>query len=146
MPCLPWVQVCRLIYREFNELADASARNALKRICSFYKELARMHTRNRRGPPAYLRIFVDGSHSKGIAASGWIIFGASEVTEVSIDVLASAASFCGELSKESRNDRVLPVWEPLVDASRHLGPSTIVNVELTAVEPVLDALQPLIQV
>ena len=93
--------------------------------------------------PRYLRIYTDGSHSNGLAAAGWVIFGAWDVEHFQEDDYRnSVADFCGSLQQlTAKYKLVMPQWQQLLSAGSYLGPSTIVNAEFAAIETGIDAVK-----
>ena len=92
-------------------------------------------------PPRYLRVFTDGSHCEGIAASGRVILGAWDFSEFPCDDgWKYTANLCGSFEgMAAHQNLVLPTWEPLLTAGQYLGSSTIVNAELAAIEMAMKA-------
>eukprot|EP00973_Karenia_brevis_P036661 5051885-Karenia_brevis.AAC.1 len=74
-PRLPWVEFARHIYREQNSLADEAAKRSLAQERDFCKRSVAMDW-VQDSPPKYIRIYTDGSHRDGIAALGFVVFGA----------------------------------------------------------------------
>ena len=97
MPRLPWSEVVRPIYREHNELADEAAKNVLKQRGNFYTEHASFK-KVRASSPKYLCIFADGSHVDGLAACGYVVFGAwSAANLASSHAVEHWHRYCGTL-------------------------------------------------
>ena len=79
-PRLPWMDFVRHVYREWNDLADEAAKRSLDQKTDFLEHSPAMD-KAAVIPPRYLRAFTDGSHRDGLAAAGWIVFGAWDVLD-----------------------------------------------------------------
>ena len=87
-------------------------------------------------PPRYLRIYTDGSHSNGLAAAGWVIFGAWDADHFQGgDDCNAMTEFCVSLEYvTTKYNLVVPQWQQLLSAGSYLGASTILNAEFAAIE------------
>ena len=143
-PRVPWADVFRHTYREFNPLADEAAKLALAQRKDFYiQEPA--YEKLRIAPPTYMRIFTDGSHKDGLAASGCVVFCAWDSDALTPDDIPSQwTDTCGTLTGMAQPcNLALPRWEIVLRSGCFLGTSTIVNAELHGVETATKLLQTL---
>ncbi len=68
-------------YKE-NDFADVVAKTALQQRADFREDRIEALQCAKAHPPRHLRVYTDGSHSDGVAAAGWVLFGAWEASDV----------------------------------------------------------------
>ena len=86
--------------------------------------------------PKYIRIFIDGSHSDGIAVAAYVVFAAWEDREIDPSSLSDHwAEFCGTLADAALQcTLVVPSWQLIMTKGVYLGSTTITNAELVGLE------------